>query len=202
MTTNFIPEKYFVVSVIDPRHPSLRDRLMLTIDGLDRRGADHTKVYWKIPWVGQEVLVHGYIDDAAVVARVPWLRLRQLVHPDYLTTLTPGSSANYDAFRSYCYRFRAALTNGWRYTAAQDAVHLAMGIFEIRLKDAPPRNEEELASLRTEIEDLAVACYFWPHRPRPGTQEVLKGRPGLREYQIPQLVRDHRRYIEIQNAIQ
>ncbi|KAJ3554944.1 hypothetical protein NM688_g2844 [Phlebia brevispora] len=192
-------EENFVISVIDARHETLRDRLMLTIDGLKEKGGDHDRdsFSWLTSWSHQEVLVHGYIDYAAVVARVPWIQVKNLLVPEYLTPLHPGPVT----FRSWCHQVKASLTDGWRPTAAYDAAQVELAIFDSRLHSRPA-SQAELLALRDRIVDVAVSIYLFPRRPRPESADILKGVPGLRRYQMPRLIEQDIRYVRLAESLE
>ena len=101
------------IIVIDGRDPVVARRARTAVEELERVGG-YSQEDYTFAKASQEVLIHGYIDQQAILGVVPWHLMQHVLPPEYLSTafskVTSQSSATSTSpYRDYAWNLAAQL---------------------------------------------------------------------------------------------
>lgn len=158
-------EHELYIIMIDGRHPAVRERAVTAVDLMHKLGGDHGSEEWRFADACQEVLIHGFVNPAAVFCTMHWSELRLLIQEEYLQPnfLVAAEVGARDMllFQSYCWHLAVELKKRYnRYELMKSSVHLATHLVSKRTSSLIDEPEDTVAMLV----EITRSVGFWLDR--------------------------------------
>lgn len=158
-------EHELYIIMIDGRHPAVRERAVTAVDLLHSLGGDHGSEEWRFADACQEVLVHGFVDSAAVLCTMHWTELRLLVQEEYLQpnflVAAEVGAREMLLFQSYCWHLAVELKKRYnQYELMKSSVHLATHLISKKTSSLTDEPEDTVDMLV----EVTRSIGFWVDR--------------------------------------